>query len=251
MCEEQMNVTRATYAGAVALLVVTTSALGFALTRDGGASAKASVPTSTAPVVQLGAPGRPNRTLSPDSAAPSTMPHTAADVAFMQGMVAHHEQALAMTALTRTHTRNAELATMAERMDVSQRDEIVILKRWLDQSSASSSGKPTSSGGHAGHGMTTPTPSASASASPGMAHSMPGMLTGPELAQLGAARDGEFDRLFLQYMIRHHEGAISMVEELLTGGEGGQASDVFLLAQHMSSDQGLEIARMKSMLAKS
>lgn len=244
-----MNVTRATYAGAAALALLTTGALGLALARDDGAPAGGASPTSTARVVQLGAPGQPNRTLSPNAATPSAMVHTPADRAFMEAMVAHHEQALAMTALTRTNTRDAELALMADRMDISQRDEIVTMQRWLAQS-AKASGAPTAvGGGHGGHGGTTAS-SADPHPTGSGAHTMPGMLTDPELAQLGAARDAEFDRLFLNYMIRHHEGAISMVEELLSGGEGGQASDVFLLAQHMSSDQGLEIARMKSMLAK-
>lgn len=248
-----MNVTRATYAGAVALVLVTTAALALALGRDDGrGSVGGASPTSTAPVVQLGAPGQPNRTLSPGAAMPSTMAHTAADVAFMKAMVAHHEQALMMTALTRTNTSNADLALMAERMDVSQRDEIATMQRWLDQQAAAKPGPTTGPGGHGTHGgssPSTPSPAAGASAAAPSPHTMPGMLTEAELASLKAESGAAFDRLFLQYMIRHHEGAISMVEELLTGGEGGQASDVFLLAQHMSSDQALEVARMKSMLA--
>ncbi|KGN31494.1 hypothetical protein N802_03765 [Knoellia sinensis KCTC 19936] len=247
-----MDVTKATYAGAAALLVVTTGALAVALTRDDDPRpAQAARPTSTAPVVQLGAPGQPNRTLSPNEAAPSAIAHTAADVAFMEGMVAHHEQALVMTALTRTNTSNSDLALMAERMDVSQRDEIVLLQNWLKQHASGSADASGTVGGHAGHGSTgVGTRSATPTGSGGAAtHTMPGMLSDTELAQLRSARGAEFDRLFLQYMIRHHEGAIVMVEELLTGGEGGQASDVFLVAQDMSSDQGIEIAKMKAMLA--
>ncbi len=77
---------------------------------------------------------------------------------------------------------------------------------------------------------------------------MPGMLTAAELDQLSAARGRRFDRLFLQYMIRHHEGAVLMVEQLLTSGSGGQESQVFQLAQHIASDQRVEIARMRRML---
>jgi uncharacterized protein (DUF305 family) len=76
------------------------------------------------------------------------------------------------------------------------------------------------------------------------------MLTADDLARLEAASGRAFDELFLQYMIRHHEGALVMVAELLSGEEGGQASDVFQLAQHIDSDQNVEIARMKGLLAE-
>ena len=239
-----MNGTRVTMAGAAALLLVTSGALALALVDTHEPRTAASPTTPAAPVVQLGGPGQPNRTLSPGSTPPSGVTHTAADAAFMRAMVAHHQQALRMTALTRTHSTSADLAKLAERMDVSQRDEIALMQRWLAQYGA---GTPvTPSGGHPGHGSTTGSPSTTSPASP---HAMPGMLTDAELAQLTDARGEEFDRLFLQYMIRHHQGAVTMVEELLTSGEGGQASDVFLIAQEMSSDQSLEIARMRSMLA--
>jgi uncharacterized protein (DUF305 family) len=76
------------------------------------------------------------------------------------------------------------------------------------------------------------------------------MLTPQELAELEAARGTDFDRLFLQYMIRHHEGAVAMVEELLTEGRGGQESEVFQLAQHVAMDQQVEISRMKQLLTE-
>ena len=78
---------------------------------------------------------------------------------------------------------------------------------------------------------------------------MPGMLTAEELAKLEGAIGAEFDRLFLQYMIRHHEGAVVMVEELLTEGFGGQEPQLFQLAQHIELDQQVEIARMKQVLS--
>jgi uncharacterized protein (DUF305 family) len=79
---------------------------------------------------------------------------------------------------------------------------------------------------------------------------MPGMLTDDELARLEAASGRRFDRLFLQSMIRHHEGAVTMVEQLLTGGQGGQESQLFQLAQHVEVDQQVEIARMKQLLTE-
>jgi uncharacterized protein (DUF305 family) len=79
---------------------------------------------------------------------------------------------------------------------------------------------------------------------------MPGMLTPDEMSQLAEAQGAEFDELFLRSMIRHHEGAVLMVEELLTSGEGGQDSEIFQLAQHIDADQRVEIARMKRLLAE-
>ena len=79
---------------------------------------------------------------------------------------------------------------------------------------------------------------------------MPGMATEDELAALAAARGREFDVLFLQLMIRHHEGAVVMVEQLLTAGVGGQEPQVFQLAQHIDADQRVEISRMKALLVE-
>ena len=88
----------------------------------------------TAPVVQLGAPGETNRVLSPEEVAEIEGPvHTAADVAFVQGMIHHHHQALAMTALVGGRTERSDLPLLAERMDVAQNDEIVQLEAWLTQ----------------------------------------------------------------------------------------------------------------------
>jgi len=181
-----------------------------------------------APVVQLGAPGEENRELTPSEVSELPVPtFTAADVAFVQQMIPHHEQALEMTALVPSRTQRDDLPLFAERLEVSQTDEIEQLRRWLEER-----GQAATSHEHHGEG-----------------HLMPGMLTPEEMAQLSDARGTEFDELFLQYMIRHHEGAVVMVEELLTTGEGGQEPQIFQLAQHIDSDQRVEIARMKRLLA--
>ena len=182
-------------------------------------------------MVQLGAPGETSRVLSSAEAAAIDVPgHTAADVDFVQGMLHHHRQALAMTALVDERAGRDDLALLAERMDVSQRQEIELLQAWLTER-----GEPLT-GAHDEH----------------VDHRelMPGMLTDEEVAQLEGARDRAFDELFLQYMIRHHEGAVAMVEELLTGGEGGQEPQVFQLAQSIGTDQQVEISRMKTVLAE-
>jgi uncharacterized protein (DUF305 family) len=186
---------------------------------------------NTAPVVQLGGPGETNRVLTEEEAGELAGPaYTEADVAFVHGMIAHHEQALAMTALVEARAGRDDLDLLAERMDVSQRDEIVQLETWLSDRSEEAT---VDDGTHVAHDEL-----------------MPGMLTIEEFAQLEAAHGAEFDRLFLQYMIRHHEGAVVMVEQLLTGGEGGQESQVFQLAQHVGMDQQVEIARMKQVLSE-
>jgi uncharacterized protein (DUF305 family) len=184
------------------------------------------------PVVQLGPPGETGTPLSEDEiAALDDAQYTQADVAFVQGMISHHAQALVMTDLVADRTGRDDLPQLAERMDVSQRDEITQMEKWLEDRGEE-------------------VPDASAGHHHGDGELMPGMLTDDDLARLEAASGRDFDELFLLYMIRHHEGAVMMVAELLSSDDGGQESDVFRLAQHIDSDQNVEIARMKSLLAE-
>jgi uncharacterized protein (DUF305 family) len=208
---------------AAALVAVTVLALG-ACTSD----SEPEPPDSDAPVVQLGAPGESNRTLSPGEIEELEQQpgHTGADVAFVQAMIPHHQQALRMTALVAERTASGQVPKLAERIEVSQTDEIAQLEGWL---TARGESLPDAHAHHHGEPM-------------------PGMLTEEELAQLEAAQGRRFDRLFLSYMIRHHQGAVLMVGQLLAGG-GGQEAEVFQLAQHIESDQVVEISRMNRMLA--
>jgi uncharacterized protein (DUF305 family) len=184
------------------------------------------------PVVQLGPPGETGTPLTEDEISELDDPgYTEADVAFVQGMIPHHAQALVMTDLVADRTGRDDLPLLAERMDVSQRDEIALMERWLEERGEE-------------------VPDASAGHHHGEGELMPGMLTDDDLARLEAASGRDFDELFLLYMIRHHEGAVMMVAELLSSDDGGQESDVFQLAQHIDSDQSVEIARMKSLLAE-
>lgn len=153
---------------------------------------------------------------------------TEADIRFVQGMLAHHAQALVMTALVPERTDTRSLRLLAERIEVSQRDEIQQMVSWLRARGAE---VPDLQGGHAHHA------------------GMPGMLTAEQLAQLTAARGAEFDRLFLQYMIQHHEGALVMVDELLETPGSGQEVDVFRIASEVAADQQAEIQRMQRLLA--
>jgi uncharacterized protein (DUF305 family) len=212
--------------GGVAVGLAALIALAAACSSDDENPANAE---ATAPVVQLGGPGETSRVLTSREIDQLDVPgYTDADVAFVHGMIGHHEQALAMTALVDARAEREDLPRFAERIDVSQRDEIVQLEAWLTERDELRPGEP-----HIEHGEL-----------------MPGMLTADDLAQLEAASGRRFDELFLQYMIRHHEGAVAMVEGLLTGGAGGQEPGLFQLAQHIELDQQVEIARMKQVLTE-
>jgi uncharacterized protein (DUF305 family) len=142
-------------------------------------------------------------------------------------MIAHHEQALQMTALVAGRSDSPAIALLAGRIEVSQREEIVQMQRWL-----ADRGEP--SGPHASHAA-HPT-------------AMPGMLTAGQLDHLRRAKSDAFDRLFLTFMIDHHRGALQMVGELYAAGGGLEpASDRF--AREVQADQHIEIRRMQAMLA--
>lgn len=158
--------------------------------------------------------------------------HTAADVRFMQGMIAHHAQAVTMSALVPARTSRQDVRMLAERIDVSQQDEIAWMRTWLSDRGEA----VPATGDHAHHGSSAP---------PAL---MPGMLTPQELAQLEAAKGVEFDRLFLTYMIRHHEGAITMVAQLFGSPGAGQEPWLFEFATDVDADQRAEIDRMRAML---
>lgn len=187
-------------------------------------------PAPTSPVVQLGAPGEPNETLSPEDAAKQLEVPTfvEADSDFMLDMMAHHDQALVMTGYVDGRTDDRDIRLLAERMRISQEDEMTMMTRWLQDRFI-----PVNDASGHGHDGDT----------------MPGMLTDEQLADLEAATDAEFDRLFLQSMIQHHQGALQMVGELYAAG-GGNESEVDGFARHVESDQGIEIARMQQMLAE-
>jgi uncharacterized protein (DUF305 family) len=159
--------------------------------------------------------------------------YTAADVHFMSGMIHHHAQAVLIAGWAPTHEASPSLRVLCERIVVAQRDEIALMRRWLE---ARHEEVPDSSPAHA--------------MMPGMDHAalMPGMLTATQLSQLDRARGPEFDRLFLTFMIQHHLGAITMVNQLFGQGAGEQET-VFRFAADVYADQSTEIARMQKMLA--
>jgi uncharacterized protein (DUF305 family) len=146
----------------------------------------------------------------------------------MQGMIGHHAQAVDMTDLVDRRTSSDAMRKLAQRIQVSQADEIKMMERWL-----SARGEEIPSA-HAHHAMA--------------ATLMPGMLTAEEMARLEAATGRAFDRLFLEGMIKHHEGALVMVKDLFGTPGAGQESDVFAFASDVDADQRMEIDRMRAML---
>ena len=171
--------------------------------------------------------------------------YTPADVRFMQGMIGHHAQALVMAGWAPSHGASRAVQTLAARIDVSQRDEIAFMQRWLRERHERVPEPNAHQQMQMHHDMSMP-------GMAGMAMSdslMPGMLTPAQLAQLDSARGPEFDRLFLTFMIQHHQGAITMVERLFASPGAGQDILVFRFASDDNADQTTEIDRMRSMLA--
>ena len=178
-------------------------------------------------VFQPGAPGQSSRALSQADLASLDAPeHTEADVQFMQGMLPHHAQALRMTALARERGGSDVVRGMALRMDISQLDEISLMERWLRERGA----VPPD----VGPGVALPM--------------MPGMLTAEQMGALSTATGEEFDRLFLELMIQHHDGALLMVERLFSTPGAGQETEIFQFASEVEADQTIEIERMQSVL---
>lgn len=190
------------------------------------------------PLVQPGAPGEPTRDISARQAADlSRIQYTVADVQFMQGMIGHHAQALEMTALVSSRTPREDLQLLANRVELSQADEIQMMREWLTARGAQLPGphahhRQAGQGDEAGDGVNL----------------MPGMLTADEMRALAAAKGADFERLFLEFMIKHHEGALTMVAELFSAKGAGQQSDIFAFASDVDADQRMEIERMGGML---
>jgi uncharacterized protein (DUF305 family) len=164
-----------------------------------------------------------------------TLPYSDADVEFMSGMIPHHAQAVIMAGWAPSHGARADVAVLCERIVVGQRDEIATMQTWLRDR-----GLPVPDATSTRHKMTMN----------GMTHEMlmPGMLTDEEMAALDRARGPEFDRLFLLGMIKHHQGAIDMVDVLFKAYGAAQDETVFKFASDVYADQSTEINRMNEML---
>lgn len=182
-----------------------------------------------APLLQPGAPGEGSRAISAAAATDlSRVGFTAADVRFMQGMIGHHAQAIEMVGLLKTRSSRADLQLLARRIEASQADEMQMMTEWLQ---ARGQALPDA---HAHHMHD--------------AALMPGMLTTEQMAALAAAEGPAFDRLFLAGMIRHHEGALTMVRQLFAAPGAAQESEIFAFASDVDADQRMEIERMGALL---
>jgi uncharacterized protein (DUF305 family) len=190
-------------------------------------------------VVQPGAPGQPTRTLPPTTRA-TLPPRSPKDVEFMQGMIMHHAQAVEMTALIESHTKNKDLRLLGARISQSQSDEMKFMKRWLE-----ARGEPEQPSMPAMPNMDMPGHDMS-----GHHMLMPGMLTPKQMDALRKAKGAKFDHLFLTGMIQHHNGALTMVKDLFDTAGAGQDAELFNFATDVDSGQRAEIRIMQTLLGE-
>tara|TARA_B110000008_G_scaffold37112_1_gene33727 strand:+ start:12 stop:2198 length:2187 start_codon:yes stop_codon:yes gene_type:complete len=182
----------------------------------------------SAPIIQPGMPGSPSKILDADEATKiSNTSYISADVEFLQGMIVHHEQAIVMSNMADERTNNKTIIDLAKRIDVSQEDEINFMESWLKQRNEYMNKMQDKHHMHMG---------------------MVGMATPKQLNDLRNSNSTDFDRLFLQLMITHHDGALEMVEELKK--YPGNAYDPVLneFVSDLVNDQGVEIERMNGIL---
>jgi len=179
------------------------------------------------------APGPASASSAPAHSAP--LKANPADAQFVTGMISHHAQALIMAGWAPSHGASPAVATLAERIVAGQKDEIVTMQNWLRD-----------------HGLPVPEakPGPMTMTMNGMTHQMmmPGMLTDEQMKQLDAARGREFDRLFLTFMIQHHKGAVTMVQDLFGTNGAAQEQSIYKMGSDVSADQTTEIERMQRML---
>ena len=181
------------------------------------------------PILQPGAPGEPTRVIDSETAiAIANTSYTAADVDFMQGMIIHHYQAFLMSEMATSRTNNQTILDLAGRIDISQQDEISFMENWLLDMS-----------------QTVPDPSKSNQMHH---HKMMGMATPEQMQQLSQSDSTDFDRMYLNLMIKHHEGAIDMVDRLNEYPGSAYDPQLYEFVSDLTNDQGVEIERMNGIL---
>ena len=182
------------------------------------------------PIIQPGAPGQQSRLITAEEAsALAGMEYSLGDIQFLQGMIPHHAQAKEMSALAESRTNNEAILAVAARITLSQDDEIAMMQDWLGDRGL----EVMAEDAHHQSGFMR----------------MAGMLTDEEMAALAAARGSEFDRLYLENMIQHHQGALDMVEDLLDQRGSVQDPLLYEFTSDVTSDQTSEIERMVTLLA--
>lgn len=225
----RLSIRRGLAVGAAALLL---PALAACSGGAGAADEPAARADGSASVVRPGRPGESATTLGADaSVAPAAAVHD--DIAFAQMMIPHHAQALTMTDLARTRASSPAVKALAQRISAAQRPEILTMGAWLREQGVDVPGADDASDAydHGDHGHAT----------------MHGMLTDAQLRTLARSRGTTFDRLFLQGMIQHHEGAVQMAEVVEEKGADVRISE---LATEIVAGQGAEIGRMEDLLRR-
>lgn len=149
-----------------------------------------------------------------------------ADVTFATQMIPHHQQAVQMANMAGYTATTPEVKKLATAIKAAQDPEIKTLSGWL-----TSWGKPVPTPSHGDHSS----------------HQMPGMMTEDELSDLGNAKGTMFDRMWIQMMIEHHKGAVTMAKTEQTSGKNAEA---VALAQKIETDQNREIATMQRLLGQ-
>jgi uncharacterized protein (DUF305 family) len=208
-------------------------------------SAAALAQQPTAPIVPPGAPGQSSKILSPSSVAAPPTANLEADITFMQGMIMHHSQAVDMTAMMPSRTRNKALLELGRRISISQSGEIKWMKDWLQDRGQPTTMEPPMAP-MAGMDM-GPMDHMNMEPAPMM---MPGMLTPQQMKALRASSGPRFDHLFLTGMIQHHTGALTMVQELFSAGGAEQDNLMFDFATDIDNTQSAEIKIMQAMLLR-
>ena len=178
-------------------------------------------------LAQRGMPGMPGMDMGHEIVIPKGALYTKADVEFMQGMIAHHAQAIVMSRMAESHGANPQVLKLSNKIDQSQIPEIRIMQAWLERNNQFA---PDTSSWH--HTM------------------MAGMLTTAQLEELDAAKGVEFDRAYLRMMIQHHAGALKMVDDLFAAPLAGQEVDVNVFANDVVTAQTTEIGIMQKLFAQ-
>jgi len=182
------------------------------------------------PIIQPGAVGESARVLTADEAIEvAVSSYSPDDVVFMQDMIPHHHQAIQMAALAADRTNNPELVDLAGRINGSQQDEIEFIQEWLRD-----------------RGETVPDPTAHATMHAD--HKKSGMATQEQMSKLAESKGTDFDRLFLELMIAHHEGAVDMVEDLHELPGSAYDPVLYEFTNDITNDQAAEVERMNALL---
>ena len=200
----------------------------------------------TPPIFNPGAPGAPARVISATEAVElGRTSFTADDVAFMQHMIVHHGQAVEMVELLRTRGVHPTVRRLGQRIALSQEAEMELMRGWLTDRGQPLE-MPGMGGGHAGMDHSA---HAGHAMPPSDTPIMAGMLSPAQMQALAAANGPAFDRLFLEGMIRHHQGALDMVGALLANPDAAEDTMLSDFTTSIVGDQSAEILRMQSLLS--